>query len=117
MLNLNIPPVDKEKIQGVTVARLGVRRYRDLFEKRIDPRGKTYYWLAGEVVEESDSDVSHGLPNALTPEQNQDFMTCFPTDVKALKADYITITPLHYDLTAYSDLSALQEYFSKITLC
>ena len=117
LLNLNIPPVDKEKIQGVTVARLGVRRYRDLFEKRIDPRGKTYYWLAGEVVEESDSDVSHGLPNALTPEQNQDFMTCFPTDVKALKADYITITPLHYDLTAYSDLSALQEYFSKITLC
>ncbi|MEM9804472.1 MAG: 5'/3'-nucleotidase SurE [Cyanobacteria bacterium P01_D01_bin.56] len=117
LLNLNVPPVEKEKIQGVTVARLGVRRYRDLFEKRIDPRGKTYYWLAGEVVEEHDGDCSHGLPNALSPAQNQDFMTQFPTDVKALKADYITITPLHYDLTAYSDLSVLQSHFSKVTLC
>ncbi|MBT9315458.1 5'/3'-nucleotidase SurE [Leptothoe spongobia] len=112
LLNLNIPAIAQSKIQGVKVVRLGVRRYRDLFEKRIDPRGKTYYWLAGEVLEESDNDLLHGLPNSLSQSQNRDFMTRFTTDVRAIKSGYITVTPLHYDLTAYSDLSALQELLS-----
>ena len=117
LLNLNIPPVTKAKIQGVRIARLGMRRYRDLFEKRIDPRGKTYYWLAGEVIEESDNELSHGLPNGLSHGQNVDFMARFPTDVKALKSNYVTITPLHYDLTAYNDLSWVQEHLSELSLC
>ncbi len=117
LLNLNIPPINKTKIQGVAVARLGVRRYRDLFEKRIDPRGKTYYWLAGEVLEEGDLDLPHSLPNSLTPTENMDFMTRFTTDVKALKAGYITVTPLHYDLTAYSDLVAIQNHLPQIFSC
>lgn len=110
LLNLNIPPVAPAKIQGVAVTRLGVRRYRDLFEKRIDPRGKTYYWLAGEVLEESDNELTHTLPNGLSADQNTDFMTRYTTDVSAIKSRYITVTPLHYDLTAYSDLAALQAY-------
>ncbi|MEA5465177.1 5'/3'-nucleotidase SurE [Leptothoe sp. PORK10 BA2] len=108
LLNLNIPAVAKTNIQGVTLARLGVRRYRDLFEKRIDPRGKTYYWLAGEVLEESDNDALQSLPNGLSPTQNSDLMVQFTTDVKAIKAGYITVTPLHYDLTAYNDLTKLK---------
>ncbi|MEM7062383.1 MAG: 5'/3'-nucleotidase SurE [Cyanobacteria bacterium P01_B01_bin.77] len=114
LLNLNIPPVTKPQIKGVAITRLGVRRYRDLFEKRIDPRGKTYYWLAGEVLEESDSNLPHSLPNSLNSDQSKDAMTQFTTDVRAIKADYITITPLHYDLTAYGDLSALQRHLPKI---
>ncbi len=108
LLNLNIPAIAKTNIKGVTLARLGVRRYRDLFEKRVDPRGKTYYWLAGEVLEESDNDVPRSLPNSLSPEQNTNFMTQFITDAKAIQAGYITVTPLHYDLTAYHDLTKLQ---------
>ena len=114
LLNLNIPAVAKSKIQGVTVARLGVRRYRDLFEKRTDPRGKTYYWLAGEVLEESDNDLPHGLPNSLSQAQNMDVMTRFTTDVRAIKAGYITVTPLHYDLTAYNDLAKLQNHLPEM---
>lgn len=110
LLNLNIPPIAKAKIKGTAVTRLGVRRYKDLFEKRIDPRGKTYYWLAGEVVEESNSEYPHSLPNSLTAAQNLDFVTQFTTDVKAIKSGYITVTPLHYDLTAYSDLTALESH-------
>ncbi|MBE9068448.1 5'/3'-nucleotidase SurE [Leptolyngbya cf. ectocarpi LEGE 11479] len=114
LLNLNIPPVSKPQIQGVAITRLGVRRYRDLFEKRIDPRGKTYYWLAGEVLEESD----RNLPLSPNSNQNKDqmaqFTTEFTTDVKAIKAGYITITPLHYDLTAYGDLSVLQSHLLKL---
>ena len=113
LLNLNIPAIAKSKIQGVKVARLGVRRYRDLFEKRIDPRGKTYYWLAGEVLEESDTDLLHGLSNDTFQSQNEDFITRFTTDVRAIKSGYITVTPLHYDLTAYSDLDILQECLTK----
>ncbi|MEO0352658.1 MAG: 5'/3'-nucleotidase SurE [Cyanobacteria bacterium P01_A01_bin.15] len=113
LLNLNIPPVAKPKIKGIMVTRLGVRRYRDLFEKRIDPRGKTYYWLAGEVLEESDSGPSHSLPNSLSQEQNTDFTNRFTTDVRAIKADYITVTPLHYDLTAYGDLATLESHLSE----
>jgi 5'-nucleotidase len=64
LLNVNIPPVAADAIKGVVVARLGVRRYIDLFEKRIDPRGQTYYWLAGEVLEEDDTDMPlFNLPN------------------------------------------------------
>ncbi|MEO1182493.1 MAG: 5'/3'-nucleotidase SurE, partial [Cyanobacteria bacterium J06636_28] len=114
LLNLNIPAVAKTKIRGVTVTRLGVRRYRDLFEKRTDPRGKTYYWLAGEVLEESDNELLNGLPNSLSQAQNMDFMTRFTTDVKAIKAGYVTVTPLHYDLTAYSDLATLQSKLPEI---
>lgn len=113
LLNLNIPPLVQTKIQGVKIVRLGARRYRDLFEKRIDPRGKTYYWLAGEVLEERDTEIAHGLPNSLTSSQNQDFMSRFTTDTTAIKAGYITVTPLHYDLTAYIDLSALQQQLSQ----
>ncbi|MEM8611762.1 MAG: 5'/3'-nucleotidase SurE [Cyanobacteria bacterium P01_H01_bin.105] len=108
LFNVNIPAIAKSKIQGTKIARLGVRRYRDLFEKRIDPRQKTYYWLAGEVLEESDTELPHGLPNSLSPSQNKDFMARFTTDVRAIRSGYITLTPLHYDLTAYSDLGALQ---------
>lgn len=117
LLNLNIPPITKSTIKGVAVTRLGVRRYTDLFEKRIDPRGKTYYWLAGEVLEESDLELPHSLPNSLSQAQNLDFISKFTTDVKAIKAGYITVTPLHYDLTAYSDLANLQSYLPELLSC
>jgi 5'-nucleotidase len=78
LLNVNIPAIPEADICGAVVTRLGIRRYKDLFEKRIDPRGKTYYWLSGVVVEE---------------EAEPD------TDIQAIRDNYITITPLKYDLT------------------
>ena len=117
LLNVNVPAIAKPKIQGVKVARLGMRRYRDLFEKRIDPRGKTYYWLAGEVLEESnDDDLIQAIPDRFSPQQTQDLIAQFATDVSAIKSGYITVTPLHYDLTAYSDLSFLQAHLPEVIL-
>jgi 5'-nucleotidase len=95
LLNVNIPPVEQEKIAGVAVTRQGIRRYVDVFEKRIDPRGKTYYWLAGEVLEEVETT---NLPDQL------------PTDVEAIRENYITITPLQYNLTSASGLINLQTW-------
>jgi 5'-nucleotidase len=91
LFNVNIPAVPADAICGVVVTKLGIRRYRDIFEKRIDPRGKIYYWLSGEVVEE---DVTSG------------------TDIQAIRDNYITITPLKYDLTLDSGLPKLKDWLS-----
>jgi 5'-nucleotidase len=52
LLNVNIPALPVSQIAGVKTTRQGLRRYHDIFEKRLDPRGKSYYWLAGEVLED-----------------------------------------------------------------
>jgi len=95
LLNVNIPPVNQEAIAGVMITRQGIRRYIDVFEKRTDPRGRTYYWLAGEVLEEID--------------QPADPLAQIPTDVQAIRDNYITITPLQYNLTDPSGLIKLQQ--------
>jgi 5'-nucleotidase len=95
LLNVNIPPVPASDIKGVQLSRQGVRRYIEVFEKRTDPRGKTYYWLAGEVVEEVDDPGSdHGIP----------------ADVEAIRQNYITVTPLQYNLTAMRSVPSLQSW-------
>lgn len=90
LLNVNVPALAAEDIAGVAITRQGLRRYHDLFQKRIDPRGKTYYWLAGEVVEE--------LPQG---------SGLVPTDVEAIAQNLISITPLAYNLTYAPGLTAL----------
>jgi 5'-nucleotidase len=95
LLNVNVPPVTAAEIQGAKLTRQGIRRYTDVFEKRTDPRGKTYYWLAGEVLEEvPDPEVDNTLP----------------TDVDAIRQNYITVTPLHYNLTSPIGVQMLQSW-------
>ncbi|MGD1895963.1 MAG: 5'/3'-nucleotidase SurE [Phormidesmis sp.] len=112
LLNVNVPPVDATKIQPPVVTRQGVRRYFDQFEKRIDPRGKTYYWLAGEVMEEGDTEI-------LSPPQTQQTLlekeiykvgNQFMTDVQAIKKNHITITPLQSNLAAYTALEFIHSW-------
>lgn len=97
LLNVNIPAVKLEEIAGVVLTRQGVRRYIDVFEKRVDPRGKTYYWLAGELLEE------------VEPEQGLHLPQDTPTDVEAIGHNYITVTPLQYNLTYASGLNQLRK--------
>jgi len=96
LLNVNIPPIPEKEIKGVKITRQGLRRYIENFQKRSDPRGKTYYWLAGELVEELDQPEHIYLPPDL------------PTDVQANKQNYITITPLQYNLTDVVTVQNLQ---------
>ena len=95
LLNVNVPAVPASKIAGVLITRQGIRRYVDVFEKRTDPRGKTYYWLAGELLEEVEVEPGLNLPADV------------PTDVEAIANNYITITPLQYNLTYASGLKQL----------
>ncbi len=88
VMNVNIPYIPYEDIKGIRITRLGVRKYKNSFIERIDPRGKNYYWLAGELDEtETDED----------------------TDIKAIKDNYISITPIKIDLTSESLLNKMKE--------
>lgn len=113
LLNVNVPAVPESEIAGAILTRQGIRRYVDWFEKRVDPRGKTYYWLAGEVLEEVDENdlnpenggsgsQAEGSPTPLIDKEQ------IPTDVHAIRDNYITITPLQYNLTCSMGLAHLQ---------
>lgn len=97
LLNINIPNVaDASEIAGALVTRQGLRRYIEQFEKRQDPRGKSYYWLAGEAIEDIEQPHHQHLPAAIR------------TDVRAIKDRYITIAPLQFDLTDSWNCQRLQ---------
>jgi len=87
-LNVNIPAVPPDKLEGVSFTRQGVARFREKFERRIDPRGNVYYWLSGETP------LEEGNPDA---------------DARALKQNWITITPISYDLTCAEELLRLRK--------
>jgi 5'-nucleotidase len=98
LLNVNIPPIPWEEIAGVTFTRQGVRRYVDVFDKRVDPRGKTYYWLTGEVLEDVQPPAGLNLPPNI------------PTDVEVIRKNFISITPLQYNLTYANGLHKLSSW-------
>ncbi len=89
VLNVNVPALPYEDIAGVAVTRLGASRFRDFFEKRVDPRGRAYYWLTGEL-QAVDNDPT--------------------TDVGALRANMVSVTPIHLDLTHHTLLSELKKW-------
>jgi 5'-nucleotidase len=84
LLNLNVPPRPAEAIGPLRWCRAAVRRYTDQFDKRVDPRGRTYYWLAGEVV----NDLA---APPVGPES-------WPTDVAWIAEGGATLTPLQPEL-------------------
>jgi len=87
LLNINVPCVDEPDIAGVAITRLGTRKWKDVFDKRIDPRGRTYYWMAGDVVE-CDEDEN--------------------ADAVAIRNNLISVTPIHLDLTRYDLIEQLK---------
>jgi 5'-nucleotidase len=89
LLNVNVPAVEIGDISGVRVTRLGQRRYNDAFERRVDPRGKVYYWLAGEA---------------------EDLYEAPDTDVTAIRDNCISVTPIHYDLTHTGSLPDMADW-------
>lgn len=92
-LNVNVPCIPREKIKGVVVVRQAQSNIAETFEKRIDPRENIYYWFAKE------SQAARRKKN---------------TDVGALASGFITITPIHFDLTRYDLLDTLQHVVKKI---
>lgn len=89
LLNVNIPAVPEPEIKGVKITRQGKGRYEEFFEKRIDPMNRNYFWLSGKKLQlDNDSDVD---------------------DVAVLE-NYVSITPLHFDLTNYREIEDLKNW-------
>lgn len=91
LLNVNVPNLPKEKIQGVKLTCLGKRAYEDVIVEKVDPRGKKYYWIAGNRI------IFEGRSN---------------TDFQALQAGKISVTPLKLDLTDYATLDQIKSWES-----
>ncbi|MDK2860974.1 MAG: 5/3-nucleotidase [Thermodesulfobacterium sp.] len=87
-LNINIPNCNPSKIKGIKFVKQSKARLKEVFEKRFDLHGKAYYWQGAEEHTETDED----------------------TDVLALKQGYITITPIHFDLTNHNSLKILKKH-------
>jgi 5'-nucleotidase len=87
-INVNIPCLPSGQIKGVVVVRQGKSNIIETFEKRVDPRENTYYWISGDSLSGSEAK---------------------DTDVAALASGFITITPIQYDLTRYDLLGTLQQ--------
>lgn len=83
-ININLPGSRAEDIRGVMWVRAGHREYRDVVKHEVDPRGKEYYWIAGDKVLEEDI--------------RED------TDTFAIANGIIAATPMTYDRTAATQL-------------
>jgi len=90
-LNINIPPIAKDKCKGYKITRAGNRLYSYNAEVHYNPRGKEYYWI--------------GLPELGWMDTKGHI-----TDFEAINDGYISITPVMLDMTSYDDIKALQEW-------
>ena len=89
VLNVTVPPVPESEIAGVAVTRQGRSRVVESFDQRVDPRNNTYYWMAGEMRFD---EVEEG------------------TDCVMVGKNYISVTPIHFDLTHYSSIEVIKDW-------
>ncbi len=84
-LNLNVPPGE---LRGIKWARQADSRYVEEFEGRVDPNNRSYYWLTGrlELLDEGED-----------------------LDINVLKKGFASLTPIQYDMTAYTLLKNVEE--------
>lgn len=95
LINVNVPAA-VDRIRGAKVTSLGSRRYRNIFEKRVDPRGMFYYWLAGELVDDDPEDED--------------------SDTKAIRDGFISVTPIHFSLTNRAVMADLAKVVASVRL-
>lgn len=90
-ININFPSRSVEEVAGIKICPQGRRKIGEKLEKRIDPKGRAYYWIGGPGDAPYDD-----LPGA---------------DYMQMKKGFITITPLCMDLTNYRLLEDIREHF------
>lgn len=93
LLNVNIPSVPRRKIKDIKITEQGRSLYKEEFLKRVDPRGRNYYWLTGKV-------------KWIKKPQG--------SDIKAIEDKCVSITPLKFDLTDYNSLKKLDAFNFKL---
>lgn len=94
LLSVNLPAIPPEQVKGVRVTSLGRRRYSDSLTRAKDPSGKEYFWIGG------------GRTNWSGPDDS---------DFVAVREGYISVTPLHLDLTNYALLEEVRGWDVSLT--
>ena len=89
LLNVNFPFRPMSELAGVQFTRLGTRVYEDTLVRKVDPRGKEYYWIGGEDP-------------VWRPEPG--------TDYHAVHAGYVSVTPMQLDLTDHAAIGAMESW-------
>ncbi|MEA3332697.1 MAG: 5'/3'-nucleotidase SurE [Pseudomonadota bacterium] len=89
LLNVNVPDLPWEKLAGFRITRQGKRTYSDVVRENVDPRGRHYYWIGGEVIQGEDVEG---------------------TDATLVRAGFVSITPIHLDLTNCRALAPLENW-------
>lgn len=89
LFNVNLPPVGPDGVKGVRVTSLGQRRYADSITRADDPSGREYFWIGGGVASWSGAEDS---------------------DFQAIEDGYVSVTPLHLDLTNYELLEEIRAW-------
>ncbi|MBI3781275.1 MAG: 5'/3'-nucleotidase SurE [candidate division NC10 bacterium] len=89
LLNVNVPNLRPSEIKGVAITQQGRRHYGDIIVRKVDPRGKAYYWIGGKEPRWEPSEES---------------------DYAAVMSGCISITPLHLDLTNTGALEELRRW-------
>lgn len=89
LLNVNVPPIPEKEIKGIKITRQSSAKWHDWFESRRDPNNKEYFWLTGRLVDK---------------EKQSD------TDLYAVENKYVSVTPIHYDLTDYKMLDQMRKW-------
>ncbi len=94
LLNVNVPALPKSKIKGIKITRQGTSTfYRESYDRREDPSKRVYYWLRSRRTEiEGEEGV----------------------DAVAVRDGYISITPIHYDMTDYENFELLKRWEKKL---
>jgi 5'-nucleotidase len=89
LLNINLPFLPTAELKGVHVTRLGTREYADTLVRKVDPRGRDYYWIGGEDP-------------VWRPDEGTDF--------HSVDAGYVSVTPLHLELTDHAQRADMSEW-------
>ncbi len=89
ILNVNVPDQKKDRIAGIQFTSLSQRRYHQPVVEKIDPRGGSYFWIAGK---------------------KESWARKKPSDHEAVEKNMVSVTPLHLDLTDYTALKSLNKW-------
>ncbi len=89
LFNVNLPPIGPGDVKGVRVTSLGKRRYADSITRSNDPSGREYFWIGGGVASWSGAEDS---------------------DFQAIEDGFISVTPLHLDLTNYELIEEIRAW-------
>ncbi|MDX1494360.1 MAG: 5'/3'-nucleotidase SurE [Longimicrobiales bacterium] len=89
LLNVNLPPIPPEDVKGIRITSLGRRRYADSITRADDPSGREYFWIGGGVA------TWRGPADS---------------DFQAVEDGYVSVTPLHLDLTNYGLIEDIRSW-------